>query len=192
MTQNLNLKGSYPENKSDETMKDPPCQTKVGKVLLLASSRYVYVRFSIVTIASVQPQTCTVAMFYTKSRLLSKCYQLSYASTINTHKHTHIQPFKGPLSKTTRVGRYKKKHSPTHTHPDHQTSNLSTSSIYYDPRNPPCSICVLDSLFPQPPSRGPLRSASWSGTLYFILHTFLHPIIFFSQHMPILSQPALL
>ena len=32
-------------------------------------------------------------------------------------------------------------------------------------------------------------SASWSDTLYFILHTFLHPnIVFFSQHMPILSQ----
>jgi len=31
------------------------------------------------------------------------------------------------------------------------------------------------------------------GTLHFILHTFLHPIIvFFSQHMPIPSQPVLL
>jgi len=31
-----------------------------------------------------------------------------------------------------------------------------------------------------------LWSTSWPGTLYFILHTFLHPtIIFFSQHMPI-------
>jgi len=30
-----------------------------------------------------------------------------------------------------------------------------------------------------------LWSTSWSGTLHFILHTFLHPIIvFFSQHMP--------
>ena len=32
-----------------------------------------------------------------------------------------------------------------------------------------------------------LWSTSWPGTLHFILHTFLHPIIvFFSQHMPIL------
>jgi len=31
-----------------------------------------------------------------------------------------------------------------------------------------------------------LWSTSWPGTLHFILHTFLHPIIiFFSQHMPI-------
>jgi len=37
-----------------------------------------------------------------------------------------------------------------------------------------------------------LCSTSWPGTLHFILHTFLHPIIvFFSQHMPIPSQPVL-
>ena len=36
-----------------------------------------------------------------------------------------------------------------------------------------------------------LWSTSWPGTLHFILHTFLHPIIvFFSQHMPIPSQPV--
>ena len=35
-------------------------------------------------------------------------------------------------------------------------------------------------------SPGPLWSSSWSWTLNFILHIFLHPIIiFFSQHMPI-------
>ena len=39
---------------------------------------------------------------------------------INTH--THTQPFNGLLSGTTRVGRYQKKHSSTHTHPDHRTS----------------------------------------------------------------------
>ena len=36
--------------------------------------------------------------------------------------HTHTQPFNGLWSATTRVGRYQKKHSPTHTHPDHRTS----------------------------------------------------------------------
>ena len=36
--------------------------------------------------------------------------------------HTHTQPFNGLLSGTTRVGQYQKKHSPTHTHPDHRTS----------------------------------------------------------------------
>jgi len=31
-------------------------------------------------------------------------------------EHTHTQPFNGHLSRTTRVSRYQKKHSPTHTH----------------------------------------------------------------------------
>jgi len=31
-------------------------------------------------------------------------------------------PFYGPLSRTTRMNRYQKKHSPTHTYPDHQSS----------------------------------------------------------------------
>jgi len=36
-----------------------------------------------------------------------------------------------------------------------------------------------------------LWSTSWPGTLHFTLHTFLRPIIvFFSQHMPIPSQPV--
>ena len=35
-------------------------------------------------------------------------------------------------------------------------------------------------------SPGRLWSSSWSGALYFVLHTFLHPIFtFFSQNMPI-------
>jgi len=42
-------------------------------------------------------------------------------------------------------------------------------------------------------SPGPLWSTSWYATLYFVLHTFLHPIIIFlSQHMHISSQPVLL
>ena len=44
------------------------------------------------------------------------------AYIITTPPPTHTQPFNGLLSGTTRVGRYQKKHSPTHTHPDHRTS----------------------------------------------------------------------
>jgi len=44
--------------------------------------------------------------------------------------HTHTQPFNSPLSGTTRIGRYKKKHSPTHTHPGYQ--NPLSTFIYYD------------------------------------------------------------
>jgi len=39
--------------------------------------------------------------------------------------YTHTQPFNGRWSGTTRVGRYQEKHSPTHTHPGHQTSFIS-------------------------------------------------------------------
>jgi len=37
------------------------------------------------------------------------------------HTDTHTQSFDGLLTATAWVGRYQKKHSPTHTHPDHQT-----------------------------------------------------------------------
>ena len=36
--------------------------------------------------------------------------------------HAHTQPFNCLWSGTTWVGRYQKKHPPTHTHPDHRTS----------------------------------------------------------------------
>jgi len=69
---------------------------------------------------------------------------------------------------------------------------LSASSIYHDPYHPPRSNYVLGNLFAQPLSMSSLVT-SWSGALHLIFHTFLHPIIvFFSQHMPIPSQPILL
>ena len=47
--------------------------------------------------------------------------------------NTQTQPFQAlwVLSGTTRVSRYQKKHSPTHTHRGQQSS-LSASSIYYN------------------------------------------------------------
>ena len=53
------------------------------------------------------------------------------------------------------MSQYQKKHSPTHTHPDHQTSFINFL-IYYDSQHPPCSIYVLDSLFPRSLSRSSL------------------------------------
>jgi len=50
-----------------------------------------------------------------------------------TWEHTrqfNTQPFNGLLSGTTRVGRYQKKHSPTHTHPDHRTSFIILITIH--------------------------------------------------------------
>ena len=41
------------------------------------------------------------------------------------HTDTHSQLFNGPLSGNTRVGRYQKKHPPTHIHTDYQTSTTN-------------------------------------------------------------------
>jgi len=37
------------------------------------------------------------------------------SGTLNLNSYTHVQPFYGPVSGTTRLGRYQKRHSPTHT-----------------------------------------------------------------------------
>ena len=105
------------------------------------------------------------------------------------HWHTHTQPFNGLWSRTTRVGRYQKKHSPTHTHPDHRTSFIIFLHLQCIPFVHFTCLTVLSyNLSPRL-----FWSSSWSWTLNFILHTFLHPIIiFFSQHMPIPTQPVLL
>ena len=47
------------------------------------------------------------------------------ATKNNKETHTHTQTFNGRSSGTTRVGQYQKKHSPTHTHPDHWTSFIN-------------------------------------------------------------------
>ena len=54
------------------------------------------------------------------------------------------QPFYGPLSRTTRVSRYQKKHSPTH-HPDHHP------------------ICISVAIFLHNLCPCPLWSTSWSA-----------------------------
>jgi len=79
-------------------------------------------------------------------------------------------------------------------------SHLSWSSIILHQLTPSTTIhsilpvqfmCLTVFLHNLSPC--PLWSTSWSGTLHFIRHTFLHPIIvFFSQHMPIPLQPVLL
>jgi len=55
---------------------------------------------------------------------------------------------------------------------------LSAYCIYYDPWHPPCSVYMPDNfLHNLCPSF--IWSMSWPGNLYFILHTFPHPIIAF-------------
>jgi len=70
------------------------------------------------------------------------------------------------LSGTTRVSRYQKKHSPTHTYRGHPSFLICF--IYYDPWHTPCSIYVPDSLvtisvqvfFGLPPGLAPSTSYS--------------------------------
>ena len=59
---------------------------------------------------------------------------------IRTITHTQTQPFYGLWSGTTRVGRYQKKHSPTHTHPDHRTSFIIFLRLQ---RSMACTLFIL-------------------------------------------------
>ena len=81
--------------------------------------------------------------------------QSTEGTTSFTVTHTHTQPFNCLSSGTTWVGRYQKKHSPTHTRPDHRTSFI-TFLIYNDPWHCLCSVYVLDSPLGQPLSRSSL------------------------------------
>ena len=49
-----------------------------------------------------------------------------------------MHPFNGPLSENTHVGRYHKKHSPTHTH-----SVYETSLYQLPPSTTICSILLV-------------------------------------------------
>jgi len=81
----------------------------------------------------------------------------------------------------------------TLAHPPSWSSNLyqllpSTTIHSILPVQITCLAIFLHNLSPCP-----LWSTSWPGALHLIFHTFLHPIsVFFSQHMPIPSQPVLL
>ena len=102
----------------------------------------------------------------------ARCRLLAYGPADATH--THTQPFNGLWSGTTRVGRYQKKHSPTHTiliigHP------LSSSSICNGPWHPLCSFYLLDSPLVQPVSRSSL----------------VFPLVLDPQlHTPYISSPS--
>ena len=59
-------------------------------------------------------------------RYVTHTHARTHAHThTRTHTHTHTHLFNNPLSRITRVGRYQKKHSPTHTHPNYQTSLIN-------------------------------------------------------------------
>jgi len=106
-----------------------------------------------------------------------------------THARTHTQPFNGLWSGTTRIGWYQKKHSPTHTHLDHRTSFINFLHLVWSIASSLFSLRAWQ--FSLTTSLQVLFGSPRSWALYFILHAFLHPIVIFSQHMPIPSQPVL-
>ena len=82
-----------------------------------------------------------------------------------THTHNCVTP----SSRTTRVSLYEKKHSPTQTHPDHQTSFIKCC----DPGRPPCLIYVLGSFFP---------NLSWPSLVFLLVwNSISYSIHFFTQ-----------
>ena len=85
-----------------------------------------------------------------------------------TKTHTHTQPFNGLWSGTTRVGRYQKEHSPTHTHPDYRTSFIiflhlqrsMASSLFISHAWQSSRTTSLQVLFGLPLGLGPSTSYS--------------------------------
>jgi len=114
----------------------------------------------------------------------------SIAGMSHTHTHNHFTAL-WMLSGTTWVSRYQKKHSPTHTYCNHQSSLICFLHLLRSVASSLFNLRAWQSF--STISLSFLWFTSWPGTLHFILHTFLDPIIvFFSQHMPIPSQPVLL
>ena len=114
--------------------------------------------------------------------LVHKTYSACNCWTLTSN--THTQPFNGLLSGTTRVGRYQKKHSPTHTHPDVRTSFIiflhlqwSTASSLFSLRAWQSSrITSLQVLFGLPLGLGPSTSYS--------MHFFTQPSSSFRSTCP--------
>ena len=79
---------------------------------------------SVSTSQSPELDTIKRRLQQTEQRLLEET-DARNAVESKVHTHTHTEPFNGLWSGTTRVGWYQKKHSPTHTHPDHRTSFIN-------------------------------------------------------------------
>jgi len=123
------------------------------------------------------------------------------------HTHTHTQPFNGPWSGTTRLGRYEKKHSPTHTHPDHRTSFInflhllpSIASSVFSLRASQSSLTtslqvllvflvVLDPLLHTPCIPSP---SHFSATMHQIFLSTRHTLNFLYTSLHLVSQCAFL
>jgi len=118
------------------------------------------------------------------------CSLLAYWTKVHITT-TQQQSLYGPLSGTTRVSRYQKKHSPTH-HPDHHPVFISffhllrsiASSLFKLRAWQPFCTTYVPVLFGLPLGLEPSTSYS--------IHFFTQSVSSFLQHMPIPLQPVLL
>jgi len=74
-----------------------------------------------------------------------------------TKCNTRTQLFNGPLCRTTQVSQYQKKHSPTRTNPDHETSFINFLHLLWSTASSMFNLCAWQSDW-QPP--GPFHSFS--------------------------------
>jgi len=95
-----------------------------------------------------------------------------------------LQLFYGSLSTTTRVSRYQKKHSPTYTYPDHQSSFVSFLHLLQSIASSH-SVYMLDSRFAQPFKIFIGLPLGLAPSTSYSIHFFTQSL-FFSQHVPIL------
>ena len=101
--------------------------------------------------------TLTVILTLALKLILTPSLLLTLTLTLTlTHTHTHTQPFNGLWSGTTRVGRYQKKHSPTHSHPGHWTSFINFLHLLHYIASFLFSLCAWQSSYWQPVSRSSL------------------------------------
>ena len=111
----------------------------------------------------VPPGECNwMILLWQQSGLMSDDFTTYYWCTwwLLHQFDTHTQPFNGLWSGTTRVGRYQKKHSPTHTHPDHWTSFINFIHLHVWQSSRTTSLQVIFGL---PLGLGP----STSYTMHF-------------------------
>jgi len=99
---------------------------------------------------------------------------------------TRTQLFNGPLCRTTQVSQYQKKHSPTRTNPDHQTSFINFLHLLWSTASSMFNLCAWQSDW-QPP--GPSIHS-----LHFSMYSFYnsYPLITlpdapFMQFDPVIS-----
>ena len=122
-----------------------------------------------------------------RSRALRFCetQQADTCNTWNTETHNRLTAFVWD-----NPGRPVPEETLTHSHPTWSSDILFIIFLHLQ-RSMASSLFILRAWqTSQTTSLQVLFGSSWSSTLNFILHTFLHPIIIFLQHIP--TQPVLL